>query len=209
MDFPPHTKDRSARDPRRQAFTLLEVMVVTVISGIVFAGVLSAYIFLGRGLMRQGNEEQLESRSRQALYDFTQDMSAASAVISANATTLTVNTWIPQTAGNPPVMGTATYEYSPAEGQLALIRAAPPAATLAFPNWPTPPVNQAYVLLNNVTNFSFGTYDMSGVSTGILALIKQVNMSFTTTAGSRIGGAQSHLTVVSPQVILKNKPSPQ
>jgi hypothetical protein len=183
-------------------------MMVTFISAFVFAGVLSAYIFLGRGLMRQGNEEQLESRSRQALYDFTQDISAASAVTSATATSLTVNTWIPQTSPNPPVMATATYSYFPAEGQLTLIRTAPPAAPLAFPNWPTPGT-QGLVLLNNVTNFSFGTYDINGNSTGLAPLIKQVNMSFTTTAGSQMGGAQSRLTVVSPQVILKNKPSPQ
>jgi len=183
--------------------------MVTFISAFVFAGVLSAYIFLGRGLMREGNEEQLESRSRQALYDFTQDMSAASAVISANATTLAVNTWIPQTAPNPPVMATATYEYLPAEGQLTVTRSAPALSSPAFPNWPTPAGPTGLVLLNNVTNFSFGTYDINGNPTGLAALIKQVNMTFTTTAGSQMGGAQSHFTVVSPQVVLKNKSNPQ
>jgi Tfp pilus assembly protein PilW len=209
MGSPRHIKDRRRRASRLLGFSLLEVMVVTFISAFVFAGVLSAYIFLGRGLMRQGNEEQLESRSRQAIYDFTQDMSAASAVTSANATTLTVNTWIPQTSPNPSVMATATYEYFPAEGQLIVTRTAPPASSLAFPNWPTPAGPQGLVLLNNVTNFSFGTYDISGNATGLAPLIKQVNMSFTTTAGSQMGGAQSKLTVVSPQVILKNKSSPQ
>lgn len=207
MDSPPHTKDRRAGAPRTRGFTLLEVMMVTFISAFVFAGVLSAYIFLGRGLMREGNEEQLESRSRVALYDFTQDMSAASAVISANATTLEVSTWIPQTSPNPPVMATATYQYFPAEGQLVVTRTAPPLASLAFPNWPTG--LQGFVLLNNVTNFSFGTYDIGGNPTGLTALIKQVNMAFTTTAGSQMGGAKSHFTVVSPQVVLKNKFSPQ
>lgn len=209
MDSPPHIRDRRPQASRLRGFSLFEVMMVTAISAFVFAGVLSAYIFLGRGLIRQGNEEQLESRTRQALYDFTQDMSAASAVISANATVLTVNTWIPQTLSNPPVMGTVTYEYLPAEGQVVLTRTAPPASSLAFVNWPTLGGTGGYVLLNNVTNFSFGTYDINGNATGVTALIKQVSMSFTTSAGSQTGGAQSRLTVVSPQVILKNKPSPQ
>jgi prepilin-type N-terminal cleavage/methylation domain-containing protein len=44
-------------DPRRgfaksAGFTLVEIMMVTFISSFVFAGVLSAYIFLGRGLVR-------------------------------------------------------------------------------------------------------------------------------------------------------------
>ena len=209
MDSPRHTKDRNLGARRQAGFSLLEVVIVTAISGVVFAAVLSAYTFLGRGLMREGNEEVLESRTRQALYDFTQDMSAATAVVSANATTLAVSTMVPQTSPYSPVMATATYQYDPINGILTLTRVAPPAASLAFPNWPTPHANSAYVLLNNVTNFSFGTYDINGNPTGIAGLIKQVNMAFTTTAGSQIGGAQSHFTVVSPQVILKNKPSPQ
>jgi type II secretory pathway pseudopilin PulG len=192
-----------------RAFTLVEVMMVTFISSFVFAGVLSAYIFLGRGLVRQGNEEQLESRTRVALYDFTQDMSGASAVITATGTVLSVSTWVPQTAPNPPVLGTATYTYDPVGGQLTLERTAPPAAVLAFPNWPTQPAPPAFVLLNNLTSFSFGTYDINGNVTGATALIKQANMAFTSTAGSLVSGAQSHFTAVSPQVIMKNKFSPQ
>jgi len=185
-------------------------MMVTFISSFVFAGVLSAYIFLGRGLVRQGNEEQLESRSRVALYDFTQDMSGASAVVTASGTVLTVNTWIPQTASNPPVLGTATYTYDPVAAQLTLMRSSPIAASLlAFPNWPTPAALSSYVLLSNLTSFSFGTYDINGNPTSVPALIKQVNMNFTATSGSQVSGAQSHFTVVSPQVIMKNKFSPQ
>ncbi len=192
-------------------FTLVEVMMVTLISAFVFAGVLSAYIFLGRGLVRQGNEEQLESRSRIALYDFTQDVSGANAVVSATSSVVEVNTWIPQANPNPPVVGTATYTYDPVNAQLVLKRTSPVAASLlAFPNWPTP----STVLLNNVSptaanpNF-FNTYDISGNPTFVLALIKQVNMSFTTKAGAQTSGAQSQFTVISPQVILKNKPSLQ
>jgi prepilin-type N-terminal cleavage/methylation domain-containing protein len=209
MDSLLPTKDRSLTPPRVRGFTLLEVMLVTFISSFVFAGVLSAYIFLGRGLVRQGNEEQLESRSRVALYDFTQDMSGASAVLAASGTVLTVSTWIPQTSPNPPVAGTATYTYDPVNQQLILVRTAPPTALLAFPNWPTPTPPPPFVLLNNLTSFSFGTYDINGFATGIPALIKQVNMNFTATAGSQVSGAQSHFTVVSPQVILKNKFNPQ
>ena len=68
----------------RGGFTLLEVMMVTFISSFVFAGVLSAYIFLGRGLSRQVNEEELESRTRLALFWFTQDVSSASAITAQN-----------------------------------------------------------------------------------------------------------------------------
>src|ERR1019366_393693 len=114
---PPHPRGR-------RGFTLVEVMIVTVISAFVFAGVLSAYIFLGRALTRQGNAEQLESRGRLALYDFTQDMSGSSAVTSASSSQITVSTWIQQASGTP-VLATAQYTYSSVNAQLTLVRTSP------------------------------------------------------------------------------------
>src|ERR1700722_16300710 len=84
MVFQSHTRDHSANALGMRGFTLLEVMMVTFISAFVFAGVLSAYIFLGRGLSRQVNAESLESRTRLALHYFTQDVSSASSITAQN-----------------------------------------------------------------------------------------------------------------------------
>ena len=67
MDSQQPTRDPSAASPAPRGYSLVEVMMVTAISAVVFAGVLSAYIFLGRGLVRQGIEAELVSQSRQAL----------------------------------------------------------------------------------------------------------------------------------------------
>src|ERR1700691_2997225 len=84
MVYPLHTRGHRLKAPRERGFPLLEVMMVTAISSFVFAGVLSAYIFLGRGLARQVNAEGLESRTRLALYNFTKDVSNAASITAQN-----------------------------------------------------------------------------------------------------------------------------
>jgi hypothetical protein len=172
-------------------------MVVTAISAFVFAGVLSAYIFLGRGLVREGHEEELESRSRAALYYLTQDVSAATGVSTYTPSTLVLTT----------PAATVTYTFTPAapvQGlpQGSLTRTQIPANT----SIPTS-------LLTGLSSFAFNYLTISGGQTPPItppasaAAVKQVQMTYTAMAGSSISGAQSQITVVSPRVIMKNKPS--
>jgi hypothetical protein len=182
-------------------------MMVTFISAFVFAGVLSAYIFLGRSLARQVNEQSLESRGRLALNWVTQDVSTAFSIIAQNPGANTTGTQF--TLSVPifdPVSGTSqvhTVSYAcdwtsgPTQGTLE--RQVDSGTPL--------------VLLTNLSNFSFGYCDMTG--TPVVAPsspplspqvnIKQVYMSYTAVAGYATSGAQSQYTVVSPIVVMKNK----
>ena len=191
-------KGHRSRLANRGGFTLLEVMMVTFISSFVFAGVLSAYIFLGRGLSRQVNAEGLESRTRLALFWFTQDVAAASAVKAQNPGAGVTGTLMNLTV---PSLGNVTYacDWSGGAGKGKLTRQVGAGATLT--------------LLTKLTSFSLGYFDPNGnpitaPSTAPLnpqANIKQVYMVYTSTAGVAKTGNQSNFTVVSPLVILKNK----
>jgi prepilin-type N-terminal cleavage/methylation domain-containing protein len=191
-------KGHRSRLVDRGGFTLLEVMMVTFISSFVFAGVLSAYIFLGRGLSRQVNEEGLESRTRLALFWFTQDVAAASAVKAQNPGAGVTGTLMTLSS---PSLGTVYYacDWSGGAGKGKLTRQVNAGATLT--------------LLTHLTSFSLGFFDPSGNSitapstapANPQANIKQVDMVYTSTAGSAKTGNQSNFTVVSPLVILKNK----
>jgi prepilin-type N-terminal cleavage/methylation domain-containing protein len=193
-----HTKDHSRRDRRKRGFTLLEVMMVTFISSFVFAGVLSAYIFLGRGLSRQVNEEGLESRTRLALYYFTLDVSSASAISAENPGAQTTGTQMTLTI---PGTGLVNYycDWSGGTTKGILERQVGSGAYL--------------VLLTNLTNFSLQYFDattnpvIAPASAPSLPQIniKQVCMTYTTSAGYAPSGNLSQLTVVSPMVLLKNK----
>lgn len=179
-----------------RGFTLLEVMMVTFISSFVFAGVLSAYIFLGRGLSRQVNEQSLESRTRLALYTFTQDVSGASSVtaqnpgagVSGDLMTLSVS-------------GTSvTYhcDWSAGSSKGVLERQVGGGPYL--------------VLLENLTSFTLQYFDASTTPVVVPATssspqidIKQVSMAYTSAAGYGPSGNLSTFSVVSPLVLMKNK----
>jgi len=192
-------KGHRSRLVDRGGFTLLEVMMVTFISSFVFAGVLSAYIFLGRGLSRQVNAEGLESRARLALFWFTQDVAAASAVKAQNPGAGVTGTLMILTV--PSLGNNVTYacDWSGGAGKGKLTRQVGAGATLT--------------LLTKLTSFSLGYYDPTGNSitapstapANPQANIKQVVMIYTSTAGVAKSGNQSNFSVVSPIVILKNE----
>jgi hypothetical protein len=182
-------------------------MMVTFISSFVFAGVLSAYIFLGRGLARQANEESLESRGRLALFWVTQDVSTAFSITAQNPGTnatgnqFTLSVPLYDPPSNSSMVHTVTYscDWSQGATQGTLERQVDSGTPL--------------VLLTNLSNFSFGYFDMTG--TTVVAPnspplspqinIKQVYMTYTSVAGYATSGAQSQYTVVSPTVVMKNK----
>ena len=178
----------------------------TLISAIVFAGVMSSYIFLGRALARQLNEESLESRTRLALYWFTQDVSSASSITAVQTPTLspTGATWpfTVFTLSIPGSSGTVSYQidWSGGSGYGILKRYTSSTGTYL-------------VLLDKLSTISLGYFDITGNSVTVPAIapsnpqinIKQVNMAYTCTAGTASTGAQSSLTMVSPMVVMKNK----
>jgi Tfp pilus assembly protein PilW len=185
-------------------FTLFELMLATFISAFVFAGVLSAYIFLGRALTRQGNEAEQESRSRTTLFYLTQEVSSATGIApdtSPSATTSGLTQMVLNTldgSGNP---YTVTYTYIPGASGGTLTRT--PSTTGA-------PMS----LLVGVTSLTFTYYNSAGTALTSPSsptvtnpnVVKQVSLSYTTVAGSVLSGAQSHFNVVSPLIVMKNKP---
>ncbi len=177
----------------------------TLITSFVFAGVISAYIFLGRGLARQVNAEGLESRTRLALYWLTQDVSSASAISTQYPGASTSGYQMTLTVTG---LSSQVYYYcdwSLGSSQGVLERQVGSSGPLVK-------------LLTNLTSFSFGYLDINGnkitaPSTGAPTTppstlqmdVKQVYMSYTSSAGVKSTGAQSNFTVVSPRIIMKNK----
>lgn len=197
MAFPLHTSAHRRPYPERGGFTLLEVMMVTFISSFVFAGVLSAYIFLGRGLSRQVNAEQLESRTRLALYTFTQDVSSATSITAENPGAQVTGDQMTLTL---PGSNSVTYHCDWSQGLTSGILERQVGS------------GPYLVLLTNLTSFSFQYFDAtthlvtvpSSAPTSPQMGIKQVCMAYSSSAGYGPSGNLSQFTVVSPLVILKN-----
>jgi hypothetical protein len=177
-------------------------MLSTAITAFVFAGVLSAFIFLGRALSRQLNAEGLESRTRLTLFDFNQDVSSATSIsalspgaeVTGDQMVLTIPT-------SPITSNTVTYhcDWSGGASNGILERRVNSGTYL--------------VLLTNISSISFQFYDATThlVTVGSTAPsspqvdIKQVCVSFTTVAGYAPSGNLSQFTMVSPLVVMKNK----
>lgn len=201
--------------------------MVTAISAIVFAGVLSAYSFLGRGLARMSFDAEMESRSRTALNNFTQDMSLAqnfdcsalksSSPYSAPSTTgFTVDVWMPQAnpshiipAPSPAVLCTATYSYDSAAGTLTVVHRAPVgAAQLDSPGWPTQDVSQSdnpRTILKGVTGLSLIYRDASGNPTTNPLSIKQVGITYALVSPTGFNPASAKLPFSMALVTMKGK----
>jgi hypothetical protein len=159
-------------------------MVAASLSAIVFAGILSAFLFMGRSLTRLINLQTQEVASRRAVRLFTQDVSAAIQLTTCVATQVTMT--------KPAASGTTTVSYGF------------DAATGVFVRTEG---SDAQTILRGLTALAITYYNEGGaVITGSPQSVKAVEFSFTTATGSEASGTKVNYRMVSPRVILRNKP---
>jgi prepilin-type N-terminal cleavage/methylation domain-containing protein len=171
------------RSARAGAFTLVELMVALSLGAIVCAGVLAAYLFVGRNLTRLVNFQSQEVESRRTLQYFTADASAAIAVTTGTATDFALSK--PTSVGTTSVM----YAYSAAAGTLTRTDGA-----------------GARVILTGLTSLTFSYYNEGGTEiTNSPQSVKAVELSYASASGSAASGTRASYTTVSPRVVLRNK----
>jgi prepilin-type N-terminal cleavage/methylation domain-containing protein len=177
------TSGHNRRGAGRSGFTLVEVMVATSVSAIVFAGIITAYLFVGRNLTRLVNLQQQEVESRRTLRHVTQDLSAAIQLTTATSSQVVMTK--PTSSGTT----TVTYTYTSGTGKLARTDSA-----------------GTQTLLSGVTAFTINYYNESGTAiTSSPHSVKAVEFSFTAAAGTSGSGTLASYTTVSPRVLLRNK----
>lgn len=180
----------SAHSSRRRGFTLVELLVATSVAAIVLAGVLSAYLFLGRNLTRLMNTQQQDVQSRRALRNFTSDLSAAIQLSTATSSQLVLT--------KPKAGGTTTVSY---------VYAAPSPATAANGTLKRTDNGVERTVLSSLTAFALTYYNEAGTAiTPNAQSVKAVEFSYASAAGVASAGTQSAYTTVSPRVVLRNKP---
>ncbi len=181
--------------PRRRAFTLVEVMVSAGLSGFILAGVLSAFLMLGRSGYNAASYCIMEAEARRALETFSEEARLASNLTwtSANSVTLTVVT---STAAT--YLVTYAYDTS-ANGDTSkcFYRVLGAAAS----------TDPRRILVRNVTDFSFRRYKVvNGVdytaandleTKQLQITLRSVRTGVTTVATTN--------AVLSARVVLRNK----
>lgn len=178
---PSKRRDRAAS---AGGFTLLEVMVSTLIFGTVSIAVMAAFAFLGTSLTKLVYQQQLEENSRRAFYLFNQDVGMATKVSTSSDATLALTT---------ASAATVTYAYDSTAQTLTRTAG-----------------GSSSIVLKNLTAFDFNYFDKAGVQTTVN--IKGVQFSFTGGLSTQLGGAagtsvyrtSARYQTVSPIVFLRN-----
>lgn len=161
-------------------------MVALSLGTIVIAGIIAAYLFLGRNLTRMVNIQQQEVKSRRALRMFTEDVSSASSLSTCTDTVLVLSK---PTASS---TSTVTYTYTSGTGGTGTLSRTESGVTTT--------------LVTNLTAFDFSYYNEAGSAvTSSPQSVKSVEFTFTSAVGTANSGTRAAYTTVSPRVVLRNK----
>lgn len=184
---------------RRAAFSLVEIMIGASIGSFVLLGILTAFVTLGRSGARLYNYNTMETESRRALDEFSQDVRMASGIVwnSDSSVTLTV-------PDNYAAYGNqVTYAYDSATTgatRRTFYRVPGNPST----SYSTTPVRTA--LARNVTSCTFKRYNRNTpadeASTDAETKRLQVTMKISVTAATTVAATEN---AISATYLLRNK----
>jgi prepilin-type N-terminal cleavage/methylation domain-containing protein len=193
-----------------RGFTLVELLVATAVSLVVFAALFSAYIYIARNLTRITFVQQQSMQSSRLLRLFANDIGSAVRAITASNQQLILQ--MPPPAGN---QVTYTYTYvSPDHGTLQ--RTDTTGSSVILDGITPLPFQASAPFASNIFNY----YSIAGTplltapttspptATSVLnpAEIKQIELSYMCVDGVANNGTEARNTVVSSRMVLRNKP---
>lgn len=188
------TKNSCRALRRVRGFTLVEVMIGSAISVVVLAGILTAFLMLGRSGYNAANYSMMEAESRRALEMFSAEARMANNITWNSATSVTLRV----VTGSSSQLVTYVYNSS-TSGATAqcFYRKLGAASSSATP----------LVLVRNVTEFAFRRYKVvNGVdytanndleTKQIQITLRSVRTGMTTVAATN--------AVLSARIVLRNK----
>lgn len=167
----------SARSNR--GFTLVELLIGASLSAIITLGVITAFSFLGKNMVRIANNSDLQSRAAIASATVQKDVANAEAITAVSATgmSLTIDTG----AGT----DTVTYIYDANADEITRTDS-----------------NQTYVVLRKVTACSFIFTDSNARVTTTPSSVKKIEFDATTATGVFDSGTYVTHQLVSPAMIV-------
>ncbi len=181
---------RPARGAPTAGFTLLEVMVSSLIFGTVSIAVMAAFLFLGTSMTRMSYAQQLEENSRRALYLFNRDVTKATKVSTASDAILILT------------QPATTVKYTYDSSAQTVTRYQPDTSVTGT------------IILKNLTAFDFNYFNKASaqLTTAPMLNVKGVQFSFTASLGSTINGVSgtsiyrtsTQYQTVSPIVFMRN-----
>jgi prepilin-type N-terminal cleavage/methylation domain-containing protein len=174
--------------PPLRGFTLVEVMVGATLGTIVLAGVLSTFLMLGRSGANVANYSMMETQSRRALEELSQDIRMAKNITwnSAQSITLLVPDNYTTTSNQ------VTYAYD--------------STTKDFFRMPgtASATNPKTILVPSVASCTFARFNRLNASASTNASTKRIQLTLVVSRKSETVAAASN-TILSASYILRNK----
>lgn len=177
------------RSKSRLGFTLVEVMIGASLGTMILAGVMSTFLMLGRSGTNVANYSSMETESRRALEEFSQDLRMASAITwnSPQSITLTVPNNYALT------LGLVTYSY---DSDAKFFSRSPSDSNSA--------TGTSRVLIRKVQVFEYTRFDRMNNPTSADLTTKRIQLSMTARANSTTVTGASNI-ILSASYILRNK----
>lgn len=166
----------------RRGFTLVEVMVTTVLSGMLMAGAMASILTLSQGSNSLVNYVDMNNQSRHALELFGRDIRGATAVRSMSAHRVVVDT-----SGPNKTTLRVTYEYVPAAGAL----------------YRREGNGTPRIILNNIEQFEIRYYNLRQGVAGVPLEVKHIQIESLMRQSSLRADNTNH--IISAQYMLRNK----
>ncbi len=185
---------RSGRRPATVGFTLVEMMVATLLSGFILAGILTSFTMLGRSGYNAANYSVMEAEARRALESFSEEARMANNLTWNNANSVTLT--VVNSAGTYQV--TYAYDSSTSGATAQSFYRLPGAATSTSPK---------LILVRNVTDFAYRRYKVINGADYSAANDLETKQIQITLRSVRTGSTTVNATnaVLSARVVLRNK----
>ncbi|HUG12054.1 MAG TPA: prepilin-type N-terminal cleavage/methylation domain-containing protein [Opitutaceae bacterium] len=167
----------------RRGFTLVEIMVVVVLSGLILGGVMSTYIAVLKSSMRLWHYEKMERDANRGLETFARDVRMAKAVAWGSDTTITLT--VPRVSGG----GDRSVNYAWHNGTKTFRRTEDGVVS---------------VLVNDVQAFAFNRFNKIQNPALSPAETHQIQLTMTTIPPTNGVYAESSKRVLSARYVLRN-----
>jgi Tfp pilus assembly protein PilW len=177
----------------KRAFTLVEIMIGATLGSMVLAGVLTTFLMLGRSGANAAAYSVMESQSRRALEELSQDLRMASDVTWNSSTSITLLVPDNYVSADLTHNNRVTYAYD-STTKYFYRRPGTVTSTSAATN-----------LIKNVSSFAYSRFDRVDNASTSNVTTKRIQVSMVVrTANVTVVGATNN--ILSASFILRNKP---
>ena len=168
----------------RRGFTLVEVMVVVVLSSLIMGGIMTSYIAILKGSLRIWNYETMERQTNKGLETFARDARMAKAITWNSSSSITLTVPVPSGGAD----RTVNYSWNSSAKTFNQIES-----------------GVTTTLVQNVQSFAFNRYNLAQATASNDYETNQIQVTMTASPTTSGVTATTSKRVLSARFVLRNR----